>query len=192
MRLRAWGGSIFLALLLGAGGCAPALKEYYADEYFAQDRIYRNRPLGFALAYSGAWEITTEAAQMSKAGRTVARQLQQQHQELLFVGVTAEGTQGTRAIAANANLDNHEYLLQVRQANKELLEHDLGDEPFNIPEFSMIKWQYRYKGLHFVEFLFRSGSYNVRIAFWTTPALFERFLPLYEEMMLSLTAVGRI
>jgi hypothetical protein len=181
-----------MALLGGVVGCAPALKEYYPDEYFAQDRIYSNRSLGFALAFNGAWEILTDAAQMSKAGRTVARQLQKQRQELLFVGSTTEGTQGTRAIAANANLDNKEYLRQVREANKELLEQDLGDKRFSTPEFSMIQWQYRYKGLHFVEFLFRSGSYNMRIAFWTTPALFERFLPLYEQMMMSVTAVGRI
>jgi len=171
-------------------GCSSSLKHYFPDEYFARDRTYTNRPLGFALTYIGSWEITTDPARMRDAGKKVARELQQTGRELLFLGATVEGTQGTRGIAANLNLTNDEYLAQIRTSNGTALEEDFGAVDMAGGDRIFKKWEYRFAGLRFVEFLFTTGTYNVRVAFWSDPETYTRFLPVYEEIMLSLVEIS--
>lgn len=171
--------------------CA-SVKQFYPDSYFPQDRVYRNRPLGFAISYIGNWTLATDPADMNPSGRKVAKMLNEAGGELLFVGATVEGTQGTRGIAEHLNLSNEEYLAQIRESNEGAIQKDYGSTMFVANEVVALKWEYLYRGLRFVEFLFVNNTYNIRIAFWTEPTLYERFLPVYEDIMMSLEPVGRL
>lgn len=169
--------------------CAAPIRQYFPDSYFLQDHIYQNKLLKFALRYAGNWNITTDPNLMSKAGKKVAQTLRNSRGELLFLGSTVEGAQGTRGIVENLNISNEKFLGSIRKSNTTSINKDLGQEEFDANGIETVKWQYLYKGFHFVEFLFRSGTYNIRIAFWTSPSLFDQFLPVYEEIMNSIELI---
>jgi hypothetical protein len=169
--------------------CAAPIRQYFPDSYFPQDHIYQNKLLQIALRYDGNWNIATDPNTMSKAGKKVALSLRNSRSELLFLGSTVEGSQGTRGIVENLNLSNEGFLESIRKSNSAGIDKDLGQEEFDAAGIDMLKWQYLYKGFHFVEFLFRSDTYNIRIAFWTTPALFDQFMPVYEETMNSIELI---
>lgn len=185
-RVQSWLSAVLLVLVFFCA-CAP-VKQFYPDRFFAEDNIYENKALGFAVTFRGSWTVATDPAEMSKTGRKAARMLQKSGRELLFAGSTVEGTQGTRGIAENLNLANEDYLEEIRKSNAGSLEKDLGSNEFVLADRPVIAWEYQYQGFHFVEYLFASGSYNIRIAFWTKPELFLNFLPVYEEIMSTLTA----
>lgn len=173
-------------------GCVAPVAQFFDDTYFTQDRIYRNSSLAFAVQYRGNWKLAIEPRQMSRTGKKAAKVLQQSGRELLYTGATFEGTQGTRAIVCNLNLSNEEYLKEIRSSNTGTIQEDYGAINFVTESTIFLKWQYRFAGLRFVEFLFRTGTYNVRIAFWTRPDLYERFLPEYEHIIESLVFTERL
>jgi hypothetical protein len=171
--------------------CAAPIQQFFPDKYFPQDHIYQNKLLQFTLRYSGNWNITTDPNAMNKAGKKVAMTLHDARCELLFLGSTIEGTQGTRGIVENLNISNEDFLESIRKTNRTSIDTDLTQEEFDANGIETLKWQYLYKGFHFVEFLFRSDTYNIRIAFWTSPDLFNQFLPVYEEIMNSIEIIDR-
>jgi hypothetical protein len=173
-----------LALL---GCCTPRVGQFYTDSYYAEDRVYRNEALGFALVFPPGWRIHTAPADMSKAQRTVAKLLREQGAELVFAGETLDGGQGTRGIAENLNRTNEAFLVALRAANVLGIEKDLGATTFMAGDVLSLKWEYVYRGMRFVEFLFRSGTYNIRIAFWAPPDRYDDFLPVYESAMATLS-----
>jgi hypothetical protein len=180
-----------IALVLSAAllvlSCSPPRGQFYPDSYYPEDRIYENKPLGITLTYKGNWTIAANPAEMNRSGRRAARSMHAAGGELLFTGTTLEGTQGTRGVAENLNVTEDKYLEMIRRSNSATIEEDLGKIGFLAGDHLVVKWQYLYSGLRFVEFLFCNGTYNIRIAFWTSPELFERFLPVYEDIMASLT-----
>lgn len=172
--------------------CTPSLQEFYPDSYFVQDGIYQNRPLGFALVFRGNWEIITSPSQMERSSKSFAKQLRNQSAELLFVGTTSERTQGTRGIAINLNIPFDEYALRIQELNKPDVKKDLGLTEVLLNGMPMIRWDYVVGGFRFVEFFFTLDTYNIRIAFWTKPGIFDRFEPVYLDIMSSLSYVSRI
>lgn len=167
--------------------CAPRIEQLYSDSYGVEDRVYRNKTLGFALMYPRGWRLHTEPSDMSKAQRTVAKTLHKQGAELLFAGETLDGKQGTRGIAQNLNRTNESFLVGLRAANVLNIEQDHGSSAFMAGDVLSLKWEYTYRGLRFMEFLFRVGTYNVRIAFWAPPDRFDDFMPVYESTMATLS-----
>jgi hypothetical protein len=174
-----------LALLLLLS-CTPAPKQFFKDTFYPADQLYDNRSLGFVLRFSGNWNVVTDPARMDKAGRTVAAALAASGAELLFMGRTVEGINASRGIVENLNRSNEQYLATVRALNAASIEEDLGAVNIAAGETMLIRWDYRFRGLRFAEFLFRVGTYNVRIAFWTKPELFDDFLPEFEDIMSTL------
>jgi len=172
--------------------CSPPVGEYFPDHFFPQDRIYENRPLGFTLTFTGNWNIATEPRAMTPEYRAVARTLYESHAELLFLGYTAERSQGARGIVNNLNVDNEEYLSLIRRMYARNIGEDFGFDTVDAGQFETLAWHYTFNRIHFVEYLFRSGTYNVRIAFWTTAQLFPKFRPVYEEMIRTLSRVSRM
>ncbi|MBD3420973.1 MAG: hypothetical protein GF398_12710 [Chitinivibrionales bacterium] len=181
--------SIYVLLLLC---CSGPLTQYYPDSYFREDRAYENKSLGFALIYRGNWDITTDPNRMSKSNKGVAEKFYNSGGELLYVGSTVEGTQGTRGIAINLNLSNIEYARKVREINSESIEEDKELIDFLAYDKPMVKWEYMMYGYQFVEFFFTRDTYNVRVAFWTKPHVYQRFLPVYEEIMSTLTYISNL
>lgn len=177
---------LLTAALLLAGGCAGRLTQFFPDTYYAKDGVYQNEALGFALMYSGVWRIWTDPREMDRNRRAAARVLQAQRIELLYAGETLDGTHGTRAIAEHMNMEAPEYFAVVRAANAAAIEQDYGSSVFLAPGVSAIKWEYSQAGYRYAEFLFKTGTVNVRIAFWTTPERYERFVPEYEQILLTL------
>lgn len=167
-------------------GCAPAIQQFYTDTFHPEDHIYQNATLGFALMFSTGWQVVTDPMDMDKTRRQAAMQLHKQGAELIFAGETVEGGQGTRGIVENLNRPNKAFLAALRKANAGSITRDLGEETFMAGEVLSLKWEYEYRDMRFVEFLFRAGTYNVRIAFWTKPDLYESFLPEYEAIMATL------
>lgn len=167
-------------------GCAGRMEQYYPDRWYTQDRIYQNETLGFALMYRAGWRIQTAFREMSREQRTVARTLRGQGAELLYVGATAEGAYGTRAIVEHLNKTPEDFAAALRAANAPSLDKDMGVGIFMAGQVLCMKWEYVFRGLRFVEFLFSAASYNVRIAFWTTPERYEEFLPEFEAIMTTL------
>ena len=175
----------FLFLFLVS--CAEPIRNYFADSYFEQDRIYRNKALGFTLNYIGVWDIHTDANEMDADTRELARSLHTMAAELLFVGSTVEGSHGTRAIAANMNYDIQAYADTIRAINKESISADSGFSPFAVGSLAMVKWRYHIDAYEFVEFFFKVQTYNIRLAFWSRPDLFVKFLPVYEDIIRSIS-----
>jgi hypothetical protein len=175
--------SILTAALLCLSGCAAPLREFYADSYFPEDRIYENKTIGFSLRLRGEWQIATDPSRLTRPLKELARTLQSRGAELLFVGATAEGAHGTRGIAANLNLDPRAYAQRVKSLNEDGIGGDSGFIDFLAGDQAMVKWVYDKDGFRFAEFFFNVDTYDVRIAFWTKPELFGNFLPVYEEII---------
>jgi hypothetical protein len=169
--------------------CAGPTRQFFPGRFYPEDRIYENKTLGFALTYPVGWTLATDPAAMGRTGRKASREFHQQQRELIFLGSTVEGTQGTRGIVDNLNESNEEYLAGIRKANVKDIQSDLGTKDFEGNGIDMKKWDYLYNGFHFVEFMFRSGTYNIRVAFWTRPDLFEKFSAVYEETMNSIDLI---
>lgn len=183
--------SISLAILLLAG-CASTISEFYPDSYFFEDRVYQNKPLRFSLTFRSAWSLITDPNEMAGPTRDFAQELREMGLELLFVGTTAEGTQGTRGIAANLNIPARDYAERIRTANAETISEDYGFTDMLADGKPMVRWDYLSHGFRFAEFYFTLDTYNVRIAFWAKPDTFERFLPVYIDIMSSLSFIDRI
>ncbi len=173
------------AIVLGVS-CAPSFEQFYPDTYYEQDRIYQNETLGFALMFTPGWKIETDPSRMNKTRRAAARQLQEQGAELIFAGETVDGSQGTRGIVENLNRDNERFLAALRETNRANLDKDLGACTFMAGDVLAIKWEYEFRNMRFAEFLFRAGTYNVRIAFWTKADRYGDFLQVYEDIMATL------
>lgn len=176
---------ILLCVALGVS-CGPSFVQFYPDTYYEQDRIYQNETLGFALMFTPGWEITTDPSEMNKTRQAAARQLQEQGAELIFAGETVDGSQGTRGIVENLNRDNERFLAALRETNKANLDKDIGARTFMAGDVLGIKWEYEFQNMRFAEFLFRAGTYNVRIAFWTKADRYDDFLQVYEDIMATL------
>ncbi|MBD3316045.1 MAG: hypothetical protein GF344_09675 [Chitinivibrionales bacterium] len=179
-----------IALICGAG-CAGSIKEFYPDSYFEADRVYLNRPLRFSLTFRGNWRLFTDPNEMEEGARTFFRELQKNGAELLFVGATPEGTQAVRAIAINLNLPQRDYAERIRALNRKSIAKDLGLTEMHINGRVMTRWDYVSHGARFAEFFFALDTYNIRIAFWSTPTVFERFYPVYLDIISTLDFVSR-
>ena len=172
--------------------CAAPFREFYPDSYFIEDGIYQNNPIGFTLVFRGNWHIVTDPLKMERGSRAFARQLRQASAELLFVGTTAEKTQGVRGIAINLNIPCETYAGKIRDLNRDGIKEDFGITPLLLNRMPMARWDYMVENYRFVEFFFTLDTYNVRIAFWTKPEIFERFEPVYLDIISSLSFVSRI
>ena len=176
--------AIFIfSLLLG---CAGPIRQFYPGSYFQQDRTYQNKSLGFSLTFRGSWEITTDPNEM-KEHREYAQTLHQSGAELLFIGFTVEQTQGTRGIVVNLNETNRAYAEEIQRINHDQIDTDYGLSDDTLQETPMVKWEYAEGDFRFVEFFFSIDTYNLRVAFWTKPKLYGNFLPVYEDVMNTLT-----
>jgi hypothetical protein len=167
--------------------CAPTIKQYYQDYYHTEDSIYENRSLHFLLVYKGNWQLFTDPQEMDKASRDFALQLNKRGAELLFVGASVEGAYGSRGIAINLNEPALDYAQQVRELNKADVQEDSGIVEFYAGTYPMAKWTYTMFNFRFAEFFVNAGTYDVRIAFWTKKDSFENFLPLFEEIISSIS-----
>ena len=107
------------------------------------------------------------------------------------MGNTVEKTQGTRGIVFNLNKSNREYAEYIRTINSKDQQMDSGLTDCEIAHVPMVQWLYEKEGFRFIEFFIKVDTYNVRIAFWTTPDLFPNFLPVYEEIMGTFSITGR-
>jgi hypothetical protein len=172
--------------------CSPSIKQFYPGNYFPEDRTYQNKALGFSLTYTGNWEIATDPNKTRK-NKSYSKELHKIGAELLFTGFTVEKTQGTRCIVAHLNETSREYAEEIRNINKENVDSDSGctDETINGKNFSTWRYKDKENDLCFIEYFFSVDTYNVRVAFWTTPILFEKFLPVYDEIMGTLQLQGR-
>lgn len=182
--------ALLIAVFLLSLNCAAPIKQFYPGTFFPEDRTYQNKPIGFSLTYRGNWDIITDPNEM-KQHKKDAKSLQDSGAELLFLGSTVENTQGTRAIAANFNETNREYAEQIQRVNRSNLVEDYGlceDTIHNIP---MMRWEYAEGGFRFVEFFFSVDTYNLRVAFWTMPLLFKKFLPVYRDILGTLTFLDK-
>ncbi|MFP4681966.1 MAG: hypothetical protein ACLFQB_15950 [Chitinispirillaceae bacterium] len=168
-----------------------SVKQFYPDHFYSSEGIYENKPLGFTLIYKGNWHLVIDPEDMSRPNRSFARELNENGLELLFVGTTAEGYHGTRAIAANLNEPIMEYAEKIRKLNLPDNENDLGLTVCTDVRLPVVKWVYDRSGFRFVEYYFRVDTHNIRVAFWSTPEMFEKFAPVYEEVINSL-GLGRV
>ncbi len=171
-------------------GCAAPIKQFYPGTFSREDRTYQNKSIGFSLTYRGSWELITDPNGM-KENKKYAKECQQSGLELLFIGFTAEKMQGTRCIVWNLNETNKEWAEHIQRINKTQIDKDYGTAEDTLHGVPMVRWEYAKDELRFVEFFFSIDTYNLRIAFWTTPDLYDKFLPVYEDMMKTLSIINR-
>jgi hypothetical protein len=183
--------SFGVVCVLLLSGCAPAIREFYPDTYFEADRIYQNKSLGFTLTYRGNWLITTDPNKMSKTIKPIARSFAQSSAEFLFVGSTVEGLYGTRGIVNNLNLPPNEYAELVRNQMLPTVTADSGITTVILKNGQMIQWRWTVNEYQFVEYYFVIDTYDIRIAFWSKKETFERFLPVYEDIISSIETIGK-
>ena len=176
----------FIALFFLFLNCIATIKQFYPGFYFSEDRIYQNKALGFSLKFIGNWEIVTDPNKM-KQHKSYAKLLHDSGAELLFVGFTVEKTHGTRAIAANLNETNMEYAKLIQRINKSSEIKDNGIYEDTINNIPFVVWEYEKDEFKFIELFFNVATYNIRMAFWSKPSFFEKFLPVYKEIMGSLS-----
>jgi hypothetical protein len=182
---------VFITVLVALGiQCTASISQYYPDAYFPEDHTYQNKGLGFTFSYIGNWEIICDPNKM-KENRSNAILLNETGGELLFVGYTVEKTQGTRGIAVNLNQTNKDYAREIVRLNNSELMQDSDLTDIEIASIPMVRWIYEKAGFKFVEFFFKMETYNIRIAFWAKPRLFSNFLPVYEEIMGTMSLAGQ-
>jgi len=167
--------------------CSAPIRQFYGDVFFPEDKIYENKALGFCITFRGKWNIITEPDQMNRYYRSFARSMQSAGGELLFMGSSVEGLYGTKALAINLNEPPDEYATYIRALNRSELDVDSAPIPFVTEQLRAVKWIYDKAGYRFVEFFFTVDTYNIRLSFWTRPELFNNFLPVFEEMMSSVS-----
>jgi hypothetical protein len=176
----------FLILL----SCAAQIKPFYPGTFYPEDHTYQNKPIGFSLSYRGNWDLITDPNEM-KQHRSTVKSLHESGAELLFIGFTVEKTQATRGIATNLNETNREYAELIQRVNRSKKAKDYGLSDDTIHNVPMVRWDYARDGFRFVEFFFSVDTYNLRVAFWTKPLLFKNFLPVYKEIIGTLTFIDR-
>jgi hypothetical protein len=170
--------------------CAAPIRQFYPDTYYPEDHLYENKPLHFIMRFQENWVLFTDPNEMDKSTKQLARDFAKSGVELLFVGATAEGTQGSRGIAANLNEPPMDYANHIRRLNASDVQNDRGLTEIVFGRNSMVKWIYDKIGFRFVEFFFTIDTYDIRIAFWTKTENFGKFLPVFEETMSSLQVTG--
>jgi hypothetical protein len=170
--------------------CAAPLQQFYPDAYYEEDKIYENKPLRFVMQFQGNWLMFTDPRDMDKGSRALARAFARSGYELLFVGATVEGMHGTRGIAVNLNEPVQEYAEQIRRLNAADVQNDKGLVPMIAGRIPLVKWIYDKAEFRFAEFFLNIGTYDIRIAFWSKHELFEKFLPVYEDMISSIEVRG--
>lgn len=179
--------AIFLfCLLFLLVECAGPIKEFYPDSYFTEDHIYENKSIRFSLTFRNNWEIETDPNKMDKGIRKEVRRYQKMGVELLFAGTTTDGLQGVSAVAASWNESTQKYAETIRKLNKDYVTADSDLVDMLINEKPIVKWEYSKFGLQYIEFFFTIDTYNVRVAFWSEPEIFKRFLPVYLSIISSL------
>jgi hypothetical protein len=166
--------------------CAAPINQFYPDTYYPEDKIYENKPLHFALRFQGNWMLFTDPRDMDKGSRDLAATMAKSGVELLFVGATVEGMHGTRGIAVNFNEPARDYAERIRAINRSEVQNDRGLTDMVIGKNSVVKWVYNKGDFRFAEFFFTLGTYDIRISFWSRSDLFDKFLPVYEQMMGSI------
>jgi hypothetical protein len=55
----------------------------------------------------------------------------------------------------------------------------------------MAVWRYSKDQFVFIEYFFNIDTYDIRVAFWTKPRLFDKFLPVYKGIMGTLSLADR-
>lgn len=166
--------------------CAGPIKEFYPDSYFIEDHIYENKTIRFSLTFRKNWEIGTDPNKMERGIQKEVRRYQKIGVELLFAGTTTDGLHGVSAVAANLNASTQEYAETIRRLNKDYITADSGLVDMLIKDKPVVKWKYCKLGLQYIEFFFTIDTYNVRVAFWSEPNIFDRFLPVYISIISSL------
>jgi hypothetical protein len=187
---RARRAAAVIVLLLLA--CAPQIHQFYPDTYYSEDRVYENKPIGFTLTFRGNWIMFTDPNELDGPTRGFAAQLQERKAELLFVGTTVERTQMVRGIAIHLNLPPREYAERTREINKGNVTEDEGLTDALMDGKYMVRWDYVSMGARFVEFFMTVDTYNVRIAFWSDPKVFDQFLPIYLDIVSTLGIAERL
>lgn len=172
-------------------GCSTSIKQFYPDSYFEEDNIYSNKTLRFAINYKSAWQIETDPNNMERGLKKIAKEFQDQGIELLYVGSTPDGLQGTQGVAANLNTPAIEYAEAYRDLNLSSMSADFGLKEMIIDGIPMVKWEYEKYGFHFAEFFFTLDTYNIRIVFWANPGIFKKFYKEYLSIMSSIDFVSR-
>lgn len=175
------------AALLLCANCSPHIRQFYPDTYYTQDNTYENKTIGFLVTFRGAWNIITDPALMNRHYRLFAKTMQNAGGELLFMGSTVEELYGVKAVAINLNESPGDYAAYIRSLNKKEVQDDSVPVPFLTASLPMVKWEFTKSGYRFVEFFFVVDTYNVRISFWTKPALYENFLPVFEDIISSVS-----
>ncbi|MCU0609046.1 MAG: hypothetical protein MUF22_04675 [Chitinispirillaceae bacterium] len=178
--------TLLVSCLVLLANCAGPLRQFYPDSYYEEDQIYENKPLKFLLQFRGNWELITDPNEFGKSIVPLAKQASKEGRELLFVGSTIEGRHVVTGMASNANEPARDYAEIVRRLNKYNVENDQGLTDMVVNRNSMVKWVYDKGSSRIVEFIFQINTYDIRIIFGTPRELFEKFLPVYEEIMTSL------
>jgi hypothetical protein len=176
-----------VSVVVMAMSCAPVIKQFYTDHYYEEDSIYENSVLHFTLIYKGNWHIYTDPSDMDVSSKDFALTLNKRGAELLYIGTTVEGSIGTRGIAINLNEPARDYADQVRFLNKNEIEEDSGLVDFYANTIPMVKWMYSKAHFRFVEFFFNAGTYDIRIAFWCRKESFDNFLPVFENIVSTIS-----
>jgi hypothetical protein len=180
--------SYLLAVFLGLTllSCSSHLRSYYPGNYYHEDGIYQNKIIKFIITFDSNWQLWTDPATMNHDSRKFARQLHKSGIELLFIGASTEKYLGTRAIAVNLNEPAKEYAEYIRRLNLPDVENDQGLLEITNGRTEMVRWIYEKHGFSFIEYFFNSGTFDIRIAFWTKKEFFSNFLPVFESIMGSL------
>ncbi len=178
-------------LLLICIGCSAPISQFYPGSYFRQDNIYQNKVIGFLLQFPSGWDLVTAPEKMDKATRGIARELHNRGAELLFIGSSPAPEQAVRAIAINLNVSSRIYAEKIREMNDDGVDKDHGLSGLTISGQQMYRWDYEIDGFRFAEFFFTIDTYNVRVAFWTRPPVFQRFEAVYLEIIGSLSSMNR-
>ncbi len=185
--------TIVAAALLMGMACSPPVKNggiYFDEQYFDSDGVYENRDVKFNLRLSGKWDICANPNTMLPAARDFAKELAALGADLLFSGTTADGRQAVRCIVTNSNMSAPEYAQAIRGANADSVLADSGLTYLFANDSSVVKWEYSVGKFRFVEYFYLLGTYDMRLAFWTDPATFDRFKIIYENTAKSVHWFG--
>lgn len=183
--------AIILLFLITLLSCSSQLVPYYPGYYYQEDFVYQNKRLNFIVTYDSNWQLWTDPASMDKESRKFAQKLHNSGIELLFIGTTTEKYLGTRAIAVNLNEPAKQYAEYIRKINLNDVENDQGLTEFDNGSIEIIRWIYDKSGYSFTEYFFNNGTFDIRIAFWTRKAFFKNFMPVFENIISSLTLTDR-
>lgn len=153
---------------------------------------YSNPRVGLKIDFPAGWVIWSRMEDMRADFRGSVGTLEQNGVEVLFAG-HKNNVLGARLTTENLGVPLDDYATLIIDINKrEIGKVKRTDKRLGGRDVVFWEASHAETGLEFIEYVFREGTHNLRLTFWTHPSLKARYVPEFQRIVESARTVRRI